>query len=428
MVERHLEFYEGYDQTSAWERTLHTLLFGRRSEVENRAVAVYREVLAHFKTNPEEATPWGLLNTKARLLVTLAELGRTRELRQELNKLSSHPEEAVIGDAISFAYGQTEHQEMPPMVFSGLNLLPLGWAADHLRIRIAKKTDDWPGYQASRQRLKARGHRWRTRTLALTASVATLFVMGMWVLVGGRALSQPSPWPQGILANPWPLRNGLAVLASAVLLGAFLTIVFGLVPGSFFQPGILSLWSNLLVALPMLWMVHLYLLKPKGFNLLSAFGFTLKGVGLLRIATISLAVLVVEWSGTMLMAWGSWQLGTEAHWSQGLYERMIFGPWETTTLSAVSLVLWAPIVEEIGFRGLAYVTLRTRLRPFPAAFLSAVLFSSLHFYSLPGFLSIFWSGLVLAFVFEKFRSLLPGIAIHMAGNLLALSTILLFYR
>ena len=84
--------------------------------------------------------------------------------------------------------------------------------------------------------------------------------------------------------------------------------------------------------------------------------------------------------------------------------------------------------EEIGFRGLLYVTLRSRLRPLHAAVISSGVFSLLHLYSISGFLSVFWSGLVWAYAFERFRSLMPAMMTHAIGNLFALSLILVFYR
>ncbi len=94
----------------------------------------------------------------------------------------------------------------------------------------------------------------------------------------------------------------------------------------------------------------------------------------------------------------------------------------------INIIVWTPIFEEIGFRGLLYTSFRQRLSPTLAIVISAILFSILHLKSINGFLSIFWSGLILAYAYEKYRSLLPGILIHSVGNLLYLSTILLFYR
>ncbi len=52
----------------------------------------------------------------------------------------------------------------------------------------------------------------------------------------------------------------------------------------------------------------------------------------------------------------------------------------------------------------------------------------LHFYSLPGFLMTFWSGLVWALAFESTRSLLPGIAAHAVYNGLYVAGLVLLYR
>ncbi len=63
-----------------------------------------------------------------------------------------------------------------------------------------------------------------------------------------------------------------------------------------------------------------------------------------------------------------------------------------------------------------------------ASGLSAAFFSSLHFYSLPGFLATLWSGTVWALVLERSRSLLPAIAAHSIYNLLYVADIVLVYR
>lgn len=178
----------------------------------------------------------------------------------------------------------------------------------------------------------------------------------------------------------------------------------------------------------MLWFIHRYLLKPRGINFFTAFGLTLKGVKITDFTRITIFILALEWIGTLLIAWISWKFGWQSHWSEGLYERLIFGPWQTAFLTGINLVIWAPIFEEIGFRGLLYTTIRSRFAPWVAIIISALIFSSLHLYSLPDFLAVFWSGLVLAYAYERYRSLLPCIVVHALGNLLTMSTILLFYR
>ena len=239
--------------------------------------------------------------------------------------------------------------------------------------------------------------------------------------------ARPPAWDTGALVRPWRFGEGFGVTVRAALLGVGISVAFAMFAQSYFRPGMLALWSTLFASLPLLWLVHRYLLRPRGLTLVSAFGLSLRGVGGLRLARITLAVLALEWCGTLCIAWLGWKVGLESHWSEGLYERAIFGPWQTTVLGAVNTVVWAPLFEEIGFRGLIYTTLRSRLAPL-AIVLSAVLFSALHMYSLAGFLAVFWSGMVLAWAYERYRSLLPGMLVHAAGNLLAIGTVVLFYR
>ena len=91
-------------------------------------------------------------------------------------------------------------------------------------------------------------------------------------------------------------------------------------------------------------------------------------------------------------------------------------------------MIFAPLIEEIGFRGVFYVTLRSRLRPAPSAILTAAVFAAIHPYSMVGFLMLCVSAAVLAWSYERTRSLLPAIIAHLANNLIVIGGIMLFYR
>jgi len=409
-------------------QVLHRLLFGEREKVEEQAISVYRDVLRHLAHNPEKATPWALLNTRLRLIVTLAETGRLDQLAEHLDTLGENPEQAAIAQAVRFAYGLEGAGPFSAYLLTGIDRMPIGWASERLRLRTAERLGEPRAWNAGRQRLMDNGERWRTRTLLLVALVGAVLVVGAIVLLGQLRSGAGTPWRSAVLEAPWSLTEGVAVFVRAALAGLLILIVLGMLSGSYFRPGILGLWSSLFASLPMLWLLHQYLLRPRGVGFGEGFGLRGTRSGVPLALRIILAVLALEWAGTLLIAWLSWQLGLQGHWSEGLYERMIFGPWQTTLLGMIGLVVWAPIFEEIGFRGLVYVTLRSRMGPITAALVSALLFSALHLYSVPGFLSVFWSGLVLAWTFERFHSLLPGMVAHAAGNLLALSPVLLFYR
>lgn len=84
----------------------------------------------------------------------------------------------------------------------------------------------------------------------------------------------------------------------------------------------------------------------------------------------------------------------------------------------IAVVFIAPVVEEIFFRGLIYTRLKRGMPIIAAAVVSSLLFGVLHG-EVIWILATFLMGLMLVWVFEKTRSLLPCIAIHIANNALA---------
>jgi membrane protease YdiL (CAAX protease family) len=85
------------------------------------------------------------------------------------------------------------------------------------------------------------------------------------------------------------------------------------------------------------------------------------------------------------------------------------------------IVLAAPISEEICFRGMLFGGLRERLPRLGAALLSALIFGGLH--ALTGISAVpplIAFGLILALLYEKTGSIVPGILLHMLNNSIAL--------
>jgi membrane protease YdiL (CAAX protease family) len=90
-------------------------------------------------------------------------------------------------------------------------------------------------------------------------------------------------------------------------------------------------------------------------------------------------------------------------------------------LQILLIVIAAPISEEVCFRGMLFGGLRERLPRLAAALLSGVIFGGLH--ALTGVsavppLIIF--GFLLALLYEKTGSIVPGIILHMLNNSVAL--------
>lgn len=96
------------------------------------------------------------------------------------------------------------------------------------------------------------------------------------------------------------------------------------------------------------------------------------------------------------------------------------------------VILSAPIIEEFLFRGCIQNWLRSKIGIKGAVILTSIGFSSLHFslsqsYSnIPLLLSLFVFSLYLGFVYEKTRSLLSSITLHMTFNTISVIRILFF--
>ena len=225
------------------------------------------------------------------------------------------------------------------------------------------------------------------------------------------------------LPPPWTLGTGYAVLARggacALLLGFLVVASVGAAPA-------LGGFATLLSALPFLWLARRHLLRPHGDTFVSRFGLAPTGEAAGSVARMSLAVTGLMIAGEMIIAY------LTQHWDGPLWESIpesfLFDPWPRVLLDCIDTVVWAPLVEEITFRGVLYGSLRRRLRPGWAALISSLVFAGVHGYSGQGSLVIFWSGLLWAFAYERSRSLVPAIFCHALSNAMAVLAPIVLYR
>jgi hypothetical protein len=117
-----------------------------------------------------------------------------------------------------------------------------------------------------------------------------------------------------------------------------------------------------------------------------------------------------------------------AHWTEWFDEDLAWGSPLVAGASLLGTVLFAPVFEEIVFRGLLYATLRRRLAWPVAAAVSAGIFAIAHGYGAAGFGSVFVSGLLWAIAYERTGSLLPNVAAHVVNNVAAALGVLLLLR
>ena len=85
------------------------------------------------------------------------------------------------------------------------------------------------------------------------------------------------------------------------------------------------------------------------------------------------------------------------------------------------IVVAAPIGEEVCFRGMLFGGLRTRLPRIAAALISGLIFGALHATTgVSAVPPLIFFGFVLALLYERTGSIVPGILLHMLNNSVAL--------
>jgi len=92
--------------------------------------------------------------------------------------------------------------------------------------------------------------------------------------------------------------------------------------------------------------------------------------------------------------------------------------WYTLLLNLALAGILAPLVEETLFRGIIFGSLQAYFGKWTSAVLSASIFSALHFQAY-GFFPRFMLGMVLVYLYDKYKSLYPAIALHALNNIVA---------
>jgi len=308
--------------------------------------------------------------------------------------------------------------------------LPAGWFYTHLALRLAQRGHDDPLLTTVERQRVERGEsiqRWSRGLMVVELAClmvgSVMMLRIVWLVARRKELLRlhlpgvPPPWPGGI---------GMAVLLRGGALGALLTLAFI----SFAPVEHMSLRALAIPVanLPLLGLAYGYLLKPAGLNFWDGFGLKIEQTHVGRLAGMVLAVVAAG-------LWGEWVMGRAAewfsltnHWTEWFDPDLVWAPPSVLTISLLEYVLFAPIFEELAFRGLLYAILRRRLSFMPAALISAGIFALAHGYGVIGFVSVLWSGLLWAWIYEKTGSLIPGMVAHALNNLLVCLAVMALLR
>jgi len=289
------------------------------------------------------------------------------------------------------------------------------WFSDVLARRIADRIGDAKAQSVAESHILARGRALQQRQRLLWALVAVLLFGALAALVRILTARSSARVADAPLPPDWSTGDGYALFVRA--LGAPQAMVLVMF---YFLRREMPFDSALIIAadLPVFWWVARYL-SAHGSSMRAAFGLVPRCDGWRRLIGVTLFLIGVALVLDATIDTAAALIGLKAHWADGFSEDLLWQPRLAFVLNVFNATIWAPIIEEMTFRGLLYGTLRTRLGVPSSALLSAVIFALPHGYAAAGSVSVLVSGVLWAVAYERTRSVLPGLLAHSANNVLS---------
>jgi membrane protease YdiL (CAAX protease family) len=418
IVERTMDLDGALTGAAAWERRFYELtVTDGRSEVEE-AIAWYEELADALPGEP---------GVQTRLAILYGEAGRTDEVLETAEGWRARGDGARA-DVLAAAYLDAPIDDLPRLREAAARMARPGWFRDRLLLRMVEAAGDAAARDTIVAAARARTAPLLGRVRALTTAELAALAWGLWGL-GSVLRRRPVRVDAALVPPPWRVREGLVVLVRGAGAGV-LTLMLIYLLGWWRGPSdpLLSMLSIPVMYAPLLWLAHRRLFAPAGVGLARGLGW-IPAPGTAGALARSTALLVG--AGTAIdLALGllTESSGLSAHWTEWFDQDLAWGGPVLVTASLLGTVLFAPLFEEIVFRGLLYATLRRRLSWPVAAVLSAAVFAVAHGYGAAGFGSVFLSGLLWAIAYERTGSLWPNTAAHVVNNVAAAGGVLLLLR
>lgn len=413
IVNRTLDLDAALDNLPPWEQRLYRLLGNQDGSIAEM-IPWYEELL---RSEP---------GTQARfeMAVLLGEAGYEKRLCRLVQDWHDRsPQVAAWKPLLEAAYCQraVSPEDMRILQSQLAEIVPNSWFYARVAKRLAVRAGDDALLTTISKDARERIQEllWRVRAmLAFECSAVILGLAGMaylwvrWFRKGERALTLVSA---SSLPPPWTWQEGVAVLVRGGAMTVVLVAGLIVVPAG---PDVLQLLSLIALHLPVLVLLQWSILRPRGVSLLRQFGLRMRRGTHATLFAMVCALVAMNLLGGWMIGVVGWALGRSIHWTDWFVPPFAWGELADVGLVLFEYVVLAAFFEECVFRGIVFGTCRRVLPWIPSALLSAIVFAAAHGYSLIGFFTVFWSGMLWAWAYEKTGSLWPGILGHALNNLL----------
>ncbi len=413
---------DGMDQVSRLERYVMGAV-GESGEELVQCLAWYSE-LTEMESEPLSAFYFGILEGEA---------GRIQSLQLKVHMWKDW--------ALPFPfYSQVLHAaylsgNVDPLLAQDLQArlaeqVPNGWFYRQVAWHIAERSHD-VGLQTSikaesqlhAERLVA-NNRWLAgahMTVVVGGLIAMVLLWRRWKWGGTLAIRVgDASFPPS-----WSGRHGVVVLIRGGGMASLLIIAFSMTG---LEPSILQFLIPLSIHIPIIGLAYYYLWRPTGLSMRQALGLNVVPGGWRRMGLFTLGLFTFGAGGGWVIGQFAKNFQASLHWTDWFDPTLIQGTTWQLIPPLVSYTVLAPVFEEVVFRGVLYSTLRRWWNAPLAMVVSALVFSLAHGYGTFGLVTIFWSGLLWAWAYEKTGSILPGMAAHALNNFLVCMTVLLLVR
>lgn len=424
MVGRTMEVQEGLKRAPAWEQQWLGWVSGDGAAEQAYAIEWYRELA---KQSDDPLVP-------VNLAILQAEAGQVSQALLSAHEWNEREDPLPrFAELIRAAYSDevpADRETIETMQADLADLLPEGWFFDRLAIKLAQRAGN-AGLVARLQeqsaihvdRLYARSRRLTMFELG-TMLLGTLLLLFVW---RRRAEGMnPIRLHEPGIPPPWPGWVGTAVLLRGGAIGAAVMAVCLM----YLPPENASLRALAIpmTNVPLLALAYYHLFRPAGMTFEEGFGLSLPWRHFGRLLIAVLAVVAAGLWGELIMDRLSEQWHLTSHWTEWFDGDLVWGSPSVTMVSLLEYVIFAPLFEELAFRGLLFAILRRKFRFLPAALISAGIFGLAHGYGVVGLISVCWSGVLWAWIYEKTGSLAPGILAHAINNLLVCLAVMALLR